>query len=106
MSPPRNPPLSSATLAGDWKVTRRETAGVNPASGSTWHLVAGGTDVPPAEPSPLLGHAGRRLEGDAPGDGRSKSGLRLHLAFSRGGDRCPPRGTLPSPRPRWQAIGR
>src|SRR2546425_10644810 len=36
---------------------------------------------PAAGPTPLLGNAGRRLESDVRGDGRSKSGLRLHLAF-------------------------
>src|SRR5260370_33262493 len=30
-------PLSSATLGGAWKVACPEPAGVNPASGSTWH---------------------------------------------------------------------
>ena len=45
---------------------------------------AGGTDVPPAEPTPLLGHAGRRLEGARMGDGRSKSGLKPHMAFIYG----------------------
>jgi len=79
MSPAADPPLSSATLGGVWKVARGATAGVNPAYGSTRHF-AGGTDVPRRGPSPLLGHAWRRLEGGARGDGRSKSGLRLHSA--------------------------
>src|SRR5712692_399486 len=35
MSPAADPPLSSATLGGAWKVARRETAGINPALGST-----------------------------------------------------------------------
>src|SRR5712692_6799854 len=35
MSPAADPPLSSATLGGAWKVARRETAGLNPAQGST-----------------------------------------------------------------------
>src|SRR5438445_587348 len=34
-------------------------------------------------PTPLLGHAGRRLEGGAPGDGRNKFGLRLHAALTK-----------------------
>jgi len=35
MSPAADPPLSSTTLGGAWKVTRWETAGINPALGST-----------------------------------------------------------------------
>src|SRR2546428_6441740 len=34
-------------------------------------------------PTPLLGHAGRRLEGGTPGDGRNKFGLRLHSALTK-----------------------
>src|SRR2546427_12226899 len=37
----------------------------------------------PAGPPPLLGDVGRRLEGGGLGDGRNKSGLRLHLAFNK-----------------------
>src|SRR3989442_15923053 len=36
-----------------------------------------------AGPPTLLGDAGRRLEGGGLGDGRNKSGLRLHLAFNK-----------------------
>src|SRR5438445_3735339 len=34
-------------------------------------------------PTPPLGHAGRRLEGGAPGDGRNKFGLGLHSALTK-----------------------
>src|SRR5438445_474692 len=34
-------------------------------------------------PTPPLGHAGRRLEGGAPGDGRNKFGLMLHAALPK-----------------------
>src|SRR5260370_21745242 len=54
MSPAADPPLSSATLGGAWKVTSLGTAGVNPALGSTLHLISrGGQMSPAAEPSPL-----------------------------------------------------
>jgi len=42
---------------------------------------------------PLLGNAGWRLEGARMGDGRSKSGLALHLALD--GFRLPLIGTSP-----------
>src|SRR5216683_2461113 len=41
----------------------------------------GGDRCPLGGPTPLLGHAGWRLEGGVSGDGRSKSGLRLHSAL-------------------------
>src|SRR5438445_13576644 len=34
-------------------------------------------------PTPPLGHAGRRLEGGTPGDGRNKFGLRLHSTLTK-----------------------
>jgi len=42
---------------------------------------AEGTDVPPAGPPLSSATLGGVLEGDKSGDGRSKSGLRLHIAF-------------------------
>src|ERR1700716_3603892 len=47
----------------------------------------------PAGPPPLLSHDGWRLESGPLGDGRSKSGLRLHSVLWQsvaGEDRCPP----------------
>ena len=53
MSPAADPPLSSATMGGVWKVACRGTAGINPAWNSTWSSKPksrGGQMSPAADP--------------------------------------------------------
>src|SRR2546428_12668134 len=70
-------------------------------------LRSAGEDGCPPPRNPLLPHA--TMGGvwhAAPGDGRSESGLQLHLlSESRGGADVLPRGTPPPPMPPWGAPG-
>src|SRR5260370_644031 len=94
MSPAADPPLSSATLGGAWKVTCLGTAGVNPALGSTLHLISRGGQMSPAADPPLssatLGGAWKVTSLGTAGVNPAL-GSTLHL-ISRGGQMSPAAG--------------